>query len=93
MSAVIQARLDDETRAVLARLLKDKGLTASEIVRKGIHLVAREAQSSKPIKIIGLGEFDSGIPDLATNKKHLAGIGRNSMPAGWHPRRIRRRIK
>ncbi len=90
---MIQARLDDETRAILVRLLKDNGLTASEIVRKGIHLVAREAHLAKPIEIIGLGEFDSGIPDLATNKKHLAGLGRNSMPKSRPPRRTRRRTK
>jgi hypothetical protein len=92
MSATIQARLDKETRAVLKRLLKRNDLSASEVVRKGIHLVAQEAERGKTIKIIGLGEFDSGIPDLATNKKHLAGIGRSSLPGG-KPQRARKTSK
>jgi hypothetical protein len=27
-------------------------------------------------KIIGTGEFESGIPDLGSNKKHLEGLGK-----------------
>jgi hypothetical protein len=34
-------------------------------------------------KMIGVGEFDSGIPDLATNKKHMEGFGVKSMGRGW----------
>jgi hypothetical protein len=30
----------------------------------------------KQIEIIGTGQFDSGIPDLGSNKKHLKGLGR-----------------
>ncbi|MBI2806449.1 MAG: hypothetical protein HYX68_15825 [Planctomycetes bacterium] len=30
----------------------------------------------KPLKFTGVGEFDSGIPDLGSNKKHLAGLGK-----------------
>jgi hypothetical protein len=29
------------------------------------------------IKITGAGQFDSGIPDLATNKKHMEGFGKS----------------
>ena len=36
-------------------------------------------KKTKPIEIIGTGMFDSGIPDLATNKKHLEGLGKSSM--------------
>lgn len=32
-------------------------------------------KNGKPIKIIGTGMFHSGIPDLATNKKHMEGFG------------------
>ena len=31
-------------------------------------------------KIIGLGKVDSGIPDLASNKAHMEGFGRDSVP-------------
>ena len=33
-------------------------------------------KSGKRIKIIGTGQFDSGIPDLESNKKHLEGVGK-----------------
>ena len=33
-------------------------------------------KTGKHIKIIGTGQFDSGIPDLGSNKKHLEGLGK-----------------
>ena len=30
----------------------------------------------KPLKFTGVGQFDSGIPDLGSNKKHLEGLGK-----------------
>ena len=30
----------------------------------------------RKIKITGMGQFDSGIPDLGSNKKHLEGFGK-----------------
>jgi hypothetical protein len=41
--------------------------------------LAQPANGKKPrkrIKIIGTGQFDSGIPDLGSNKKHLEGLGK-----------------
>ena len=34
-------------------------------------------KSSKRRKIIGTGQFCSGIPDLATNKKYMEGFGKS----------------
>jgi hypothetical protein len=34
-----------------------------------------------PPKLIGIGNFASGIPNLATNKKYMAGLGQSSMGA------------
>jgi hypothetical protein len=34
-----------------------------------------EKRPRKPRKIIGTGQFCSGVPDLATNKEHLEGFG------------------
>ncbi|GEM_PF-7086939 len=31
---------------------------------------------NKPLKFSGVGQFDSGIPDLGSNKKHLEGLGK-----------------
>ncbi len=82
MKTVAQLRLDPETRRVLDGLVKRQGWTTSEILRKGIHLVAKEAEKAPPIKIHGLGEFDFGVSDLSTNKKYMEGFGRSSMPGG-----------
>jgi hypothetical protein len=82
MKTTAQLRLDPETRRVLDSLVKRRGWTTSEVLRKGIHLVAREANGGPPIKIHGLGEFDFGVSDLSTNKKYMEGFGRSSLPGG-----------
>ncbi len=78
----MQTRLDDKTREILDGLVKRKGWTASEVLRKGIHLVAREAGEASRTRIHGLGEFDFGVSDLSTNKKYMEGFGRNSFASG-----------
>jgi len=70
----VQARLDDQTEKTLARLVRQLGMSSSTIVREGIRLFA--ASHPKKRKIVGLGQFPSGIGDLASNKKHLEGFGR-----------------
>lgn len=77
-----QLRLDPETRRVLDGLVKRNGWTTSEVLRKGIHLVAKEAEQTPRIKIHGLGEFDFGVSDLSTNKKYMEGFGRSSLAGG-----------
>ena len=81
MTTTVQARLDEKTQAALDRL-RQSGLRTSEVIRKGIHMVAQEAEGTRPIKLIGLGKYDFGVTDLATNKKYLANLGRSSMPGG-----------
>jgi hypothetical protein len=39
----------------------------------------RASTRMKPRKIIGQGEFDSGVTDLATSKKYMEGLGEKSM--------------
>jgi Arc/MetJ-type ribon-helix-helix transcriptional regulator len=77
MTTTVQARLDEETQAALDRL-RQSGLRTSEVIRKGIHMVAKEAGANKEIEIVGFGQYDSGIRDLSTNKKHMAGFGGHS---------------
>ena len=76
MTTTVQARLDEETLAALERLRRD-GLSTSEVIRRGIQLVERE-RPAQP-RLVGVGMFDSGIADLATNKKHLEGFGQKSI--------------
>ncbi len=70
----VQARLDPDTDKTLARLARQMGLSPSMVVREGIRVLA--ASQPKNRKIVGLGKFSSGIPDLGSNKKHLRGFGR-----------------
>jgi len=83
MKTSVQARLNEETQAALDRLSRSNGWTASRVIRESI-LFMDENRATKPRpKMIGIGEFDSGIDDLATNKKHLEDLGVTSMGKGW----------
>jgi hypothetical protein len=75
--AAVQARLRPEDQKLLGELVRDLERTPSEIVREGLRLV-REAHPtvSAADRIIGIGKFRSGVPDLATNKKYLEDFGR-----------------
>ena len=83
MKAVVQARLDEETQATLDRLVRRHGWTTSKVVREGIRLVEKQHTPTPRRKLIGIGKYDSGVPDLATNKKHMEGFGRKSMGRAW----------
>jgi hypothetical protein len=76
MPSSIHARLDDETSAMRDLLKRSEGWTDSEIVRRGIKLLAAVTpKPSRKHRFTGVGKYDSGIPDLATNPKHLDGFG------------------
>ena len=76
MSSIVQARLDRETEAALLNLSERLGWSPSRIVREGIHLVDACHPPTQRPRIVGLGKFASGVRDLGSNKRHLAGFGR-----------------
>jgi len=76
MKTSVQARLDPELQAILERLTQRLGWSPSRVLREGLRLMDRHYVASPKKKIIGLGEFDAGPSDLATNKKHMEGFGR-----------------
>lgn len=78
MAKTLTTRLDQESSTELIRLSKILGKTQSEIVRESIHLMATTCGSVTGgiPRFIGLGNFASGKPDLASNKKHLKGFGK-----------------
>lgn len=83
MKTIVQARIDEETQAALDRLTRSEGWTASRVIRESI-LFMDENRAAKPRrKMIGVGEFDSGVGDLATDKKYLEDLGVKSMGKGW----------
>ena len=75
MGFVIQARLDDRSRKRLRALVRELGLTPSEVVREGIRVLEYTHVRKKKRTVIGLGKFASGFSDLGSNKKHFDGFG------------------
>ena len=76
MSRVIHARLDKDTDSLRGELQKQFGWSDSQIVREGIKSLSALIRNGEKRTIIGQGRYKSGIPDLASNKKHLEGFGK-----------------
>lgn len=72
----MQARLDKDSQVALEKLMRRLGWSSSQVVREGLKLMAATYGASPKKKIIGMGEFDAGVPDLGTNKKYLEGFGK-----------------
>lgn len=75
MEKVVHARLDAETRRLLERLRRQTGLNDSSLVREGLRALASLTLASPGRMPVGIGKFESGIPDLGSNRKHLDGFG------------------
>lgn len=78
MKAYIHARLAAEDRAVLAALKRATGSSESELVRRGLRLVAaaeRRHRSALDLAGASVGRFKNGPADLSANRKHLEGFG------------------
>jgi hypothetical protein len=78
VKAYIHARLGEEDRATLEALKQSTGRTESEIVRRGLQLVAaeeRRLQSALELAGRSVGRFKKGPRDLSTSRRHLEGFG------------------
>lgn len=76
MKTTVQARLDEESQAALEELVRRYGWSPSEAVREGLKLTVRQyGTTSAKKKIIGMGQFEGGPEDLATNEKYLDDLG------------------
>ena len=78
VKAYIHARLGEGDRTVLEQLKQATGRTESEILRRGLQLVAEEEgrrRSALDVAGRSVGRFKKGPRDLSTNRKHLAGFG------------------
>jgi hypothetical protein len=76
MKAVVQARLDPEARKTLDGLVRRLGWSPSRVVRESLLLMGRYHSGSPRKRVIGVGKFQSGLPDLGSNKRHMQGFGR-----------------
>ena len=75
MSRVIHARLDDETEVVRSELTRRLGWSDSRIVREGVKSLAVLLVPKRKRRIVSLGKFKSGVPDLGSNKRHIEWVG------------------
>lgn len=78
MKTYIHARLGRQDRVVLEELKKATGRSESEIVRRGLQLVAEEEGGRRSaLELAGrsVGRFKKGPRDLSTNRKQLEGFG------------------
>ena len=75
MAHIIHARLDEETDNCRRELARRLGWTDSRIVREGIKSLAAYTIPGHRPGIVGIGQFESGVPDLGSNEKHLDGFG------------------
>lgn len=74
----IHARLSQADRTLLDELKETSGLTESELVRRGLELVAAEERARhSALHLAGgsVGRFAGGPRDLSVNRKHLDGFG------------------
>jgi len=78
MKGYVHARLSGRDRAVLNELKKATGQSESQLVRRGLQLVAREErrqQSALDLAGRSVGRFTNAPRDLSANRKHLEGFG------------------
>jgi hypothetical protein len=77
VSRLVQARLDEETDSLRAKLQKQLGWSNSRIVREGIKLLSAVTPTTRKRRFSGAGKYESGLPDLATNPKYLDDFGKS----------------
>lgn len=75
MRAIVQARLDRRSQIALQRLMRQLGWSPSKVVREGVRLLDACYGKVPRKKIVGIGRFASGMPDLGSNKRRLKGFG------------------
>jgi hypothetical protein len=77
MAKIAHARLDDDTHQLLVELSRATGESESELIRRGLEVLAQTLPRRRKLRIFGLGKFESGVPDLGSNKAHLSGFGKS----------------
>lgn len=75
----ITVKVSGKTNALLEETSVRRGVSKSKIVRDSLEkALRREAANPSLYDLMkeGIGCVDSGVTDLATNPKHLKGLGR-----------------
>ena len=76
MAKILHARVDKQTEQQLEELKQRFGWSDSQVVRRGIRSLASLLGSQDRREIVGVGRFESGLPDLGSDKSRLQGFGR-----------------
>jgi hypothetical protein len=74
----VHARLGPKDRHLLDDLKARTGASESDIVRRGLQLVAQQERGPRSaLELAGrrVGRFTKGPRDLSTNRRHLDGFG------------------
>ena len=74
----VHARVGKEDRALLDRLKHATGRSESDLVRRGLRLVAQQlggGRSARDLAGPSVGMFERGPRDLSTKRRHLDGFG------------------
>lgn len=79
MAMTVQVRLAGDDEATLLDLVNDSGRSKSEIIRDALRSFGKGRAPAPKRVFIGMGEFDSGVTDLATNKRWMEDFGRKSL--------------
>jgi hypothetical protein len=77
----VSLKLPTDLSRKLTVAAKRQKTTKSALVREALESFFAEGNGAKFVSCLDLagdlvGSLDSGIPDLATNKKHMEGYGR-----------------
>jgi hypothetical protein len=70
MGNTVPARLDERSRKRLKALVQELEWSPSRVVREGLRILEASYLRKRKHGVIGLGEFEFGVPDLGSNKKH-----------------------
>jgi len=71
----VEGVADPKTAELLVRLRRRFGWSDSEIIRRGIRALFKTEPSPRPMKIVGVGEFASGVDDFLSKADPLRGFG------------------
>lgn len=75
-TTTVQSRFDTKAQQALKRLIRNHGWTTSQALRECVLRVDEQAAAKPRPRLIGIGCFDGGAADLATNPKHMEGFGK-----------------
>ncbi|MCC6809854.1 MAG: ribbon-helix-helix protein, CopG family [Deltaproteobacteria bacterium] len=71
---IVHVRMDSASYRALQKLCRATGLSDSELIRRSIASMS-DLDGAPTRAFVGAGEFASGVNDLASNERHLRGLG------------------